>query len=365
MGAAGPWSGDSGRVSLITKGPVFEQLPDRPLAHCATLTQLSDGSLLAAWFGGSYETAADVAILASRWDIRHWAWSPPQVIAEVAGRSLGQPVFLTRPDGELWLFFVVVTSPGPPPVASRFNMLPSVAAWTSAQPYWQRSPDGGKTWKPPQQLLDYPGLMFRSRPLILPGRIIIPMYDENTWQSRMLISDDDGYSWRLADPIISPPGNIHASLVQLSDGRLLAYLRTGGEGGFIWRTESFDKGETWSTPTPTSLPNPNSGIDLLRLRSGRLVLAFNDSDRYRTPLCVAMAEEDEIWCWRRTLEDAQAEFSYPTLLQTDEGLIHIVYTYRREHIHHACFTEQWLLENEVSCEATHQRRDRSSSHTLQ
>jgi len=315
---------------MLIKGPVFQQLPERPSAHCATLTKLPDGSLLTAWFGGSYEKAPDVAILAAQYDPTRKVWSPPRVIAEVPDHSLGQLVFLVRPEGELWLFFVVIMG----------------ADWTSAQPHCQRSFDGGQTWKSPEPLLDYPGLMFRSRPLILPGRIVLPVYDENTWQSRMMISDDDGCSWWLTEPIDSPPGNIHPTLVQLSDGRLLAYLRTGGKGGFIWRTESLDGGETWSTPTPTSLPNPNSSIDLLRLQSGRLALAFNNSDRLRTPLCVALAEEDERWRWVQTLEDANAEFSYPTLAQTDDGHTHIVYTYRREHIHYACFTEDWLREGQ-------------------
>ena len=79
-----------------------------------------------------------------------------------------------------------------------------------------------------------------------------------------------------------------------------------------------------------------------------LVLAFNNSRQRRTPLCVALAEKGEVWQWQRTLEDEQAEFSYPTLLQIDDGLIHLVYTYRREHIHYACFTETWLRKEKIN-----------------
>ena len=306
--------------------PIFRQTPQRPMSHCATLTALADGTLLAAWFSGSYETAPDVAILAARRRPGEREWSEPQVIASRDGYSLGQPVFLVRPDGELWLFFVVIMQQD----------------WTSAQPYVQRSGDGGRTWSEPVQIMDYPGLMFRSRPLILPGRILMPVYDEKTWESRMMISDDDGRTWRLTAPIHTSSGNIHPCPVELSDGRLLAYLRTGGKGGVIWRTESYDRGETWREATPTSLPNPNSGIDLLRLQSGDLALAYNPSERLRTPLCVALAGEDEDWRWQRTLEDGDGEFSYPTLIQTGDGTIHIVYTYRREHIQYACFSEAWL-----------------------
>jgi predicted neuraminidase len=317
------------------------------MAHCATLTVLPDGALLTAWFGGTYETATDQVILASRRKSQDEGWSAPEIIAERPGHALGQPVFLVRPGAEVWLFFVVIMDPEPPPSSTSFKMLPPIAAWDSAQPHWQRSFDGGHTWESPERLLDYPGLMFRCRPLVLPGRVIIPMYDENTWESRMLISDDDGGSWRLTDPIVSPPGNIHASLAQLSDGRLLAYLRTGGQGGFIWRTESWDEGETWSLPAPTVLPNPNSGIDLLSLQSGRLLLAFNNSKTVRTPLNVALAEEDESWGWIQTIEDEPGEFSYPTLVQSDEGQIHMAYTYQREHIQHACFTEAWLRKGKI------------------
>ncbi len=313
---------------MLTKTPIFSQLPDQPTAHCATLTQLPNGALLAAWFGGAYETAPDVVILAASRHPLDKKWSQPRIIAKVTGHALGQPVFLLRPDGELWLFFNVIMAQD----------------WTSAQPYWQRSLDHGETWQAPESLLDYPGLMFRSRPVILPGRIILPVYDEKSWQSLMLISDDQGQTWRLTAPLSTPNGNIHPCVVCLPNGHLLAYLRPGGAGGVIWRSESFDRGETWSQPTATNLPNPNSGLDLLRLQSGSLVLAFNNSNRQRTPLCVAWAKEDELWRRPQTLEDAPGEFSYPTLLQTNDEHIHLVYTYRREHIHHACFTEKWLRE---------------------
>jgi len=314
---------------MLTQAPVFERLDDHPMAHCSTLVELADGTLVTAWFGGRYETAPDVAILSARRHPSEEKWSTPRVIAEMPNRSLGQPVFLVHPSGELWLFFDVIMD----------------RDWTSAQPYWQRSTDNGLTWQPPRPLLNYPGLMFRSRPLLLPGRILLPVYDEKTWQSRMLISDDAGQTWRLTAPMSTPSGNIHPCPVVLSDGRLLAYLRTGGKGGVIWRAESRDGGETWSQPEPTQLPNPNSGIDLLRLKSGALVLAYNPSDRLRTPLCVALADESEMWQCRRTLEDARAEFSYPTLVQTRDEQIQMVYTHKREHIHCARFTEQWLRDS--------------------
>ena len=311
------------------KAPVCDRLDDRPFAHCATLTDLAEAGLLTVWMGGSYETAPDVCLLASHLPVGSTIWTSPRVIAEVPGHSLGQPVILKRPGGELWFFYVVITQ----------------TDWRSALPYLKRSSDGGQTWGEPTLLFDYPGLMLRSRAHQLQSRIIVPAYDENTWQSRMIISDDDGLTWRLTAPMRSPDGNIHPNLAPLPDGRLLCYLRTGGKGGAIWRSESVDGGETWSELEATRLPNPNAGIDLLRLASGRLALAYNNSATYRTPLCVALTEgANEDWRWVQTVEDEFAEISYPTLAQTTDGVIHLVYTYRRETIHYARFTEDWLMQ---------------------
>jgi predicted neuraminidase len=332
-------------VMRIEKCPIFQPNTERPMAHCATLAARSDEALLAAWYAGSREGAADVAILSAVWQGANW--SEPQVIVQVTGHSLGQPVFLPRPDGEVWLFYVIIDGlEQRPPLRREVDALSPVSGWRRAQPFWQRSRDGGETWEAPQQIMDYPGLMFRSHPLILPGRILLPVYDENTWQSRMLLSEDEAQSWRLTAPISTPPGNIQPCLAPLSDGRLLAYLRTGGPGGWIWRTTSSDGGVTWKVPTPTDLPNPNSGIDLLGLQSGSLALAYNPSVSQRTPLWVRLAGEDERWQTQRTLEEGSGEFSYPALFQAADGIIHLVYTYKRQYIQHARFTESWLAGEE-------------------
>ncbi|MFQ5856381.1 MAG: exo-alpha-sialidase, partial [Anaerolineae bacterium] len=143
----------------------------------------------------------------------------------------------------------------------------------------------------------------------------------------------------------TPAGNIHPCVVPLSDDRLLAFMRTGGEGGYIWRTTSADGGHSWETPIPTPLPNPNSGLDLLRLKSGALVLAFNNSSRRRTPLCVALSDDEGLtWSHMQVLEDEEGEFSYPTLIQARNGRIHGVYTWRRQFIQYVEFDEAWLRQ---------------------
>lgn len=310
--------------------PLHPPLPQQPSVHCATLCQLPEGTLLAAWFGGTRELASDVVILGARLEPGASDWSAPQVLVAVAGHALGQPVFLPLTEGRLRLFC---------------NVVPPGERWTGAQPHFQDSADGGHSWGPLQALMDWPGLMFRSKPLHLPGRILLPAYDEREWCSRMLISEDGGDTWRPGQRIVSPPGNIHACLVELDDGRILAYLRTGGVGGVIWRTESVDGGESWSMPQPTAIPNPNAGLDLIRLHSGDLLLACNPVARGRTPLALLRASAAENWGPPYALESGPGEYSYPTLLQARDGTIHLVYTWRRERIQYASFDEDRLLRN--------------------
>jgi predicted neuraminidase len=314
------------------------------MSHCGYLASLPDHTLQAAWFSGRYETSDDMVILTARKKLSEPIWSKPEILTSFPGHAVGQPVLFPRPDDSLWLFFVVIIDKKDQKSGEDrpFNALPPRAGWSAAQPFIKISFDKGRTWEIPEQIMDYSGLMFRGRPLAIRERIILPAYDENTWESKMLISDDDGQSWRLTDPIQTPPGNIHATLVKLPGDRILAYLRPGGKGGVIWRTQSHDLGETWEVPVPTQIPNPNSGFDLVRLKSGNLLLAFNDSVSERTPLCVFLGDGKERWFCKRILESGPGEFSYPSLLQTKDDAIHIVYTYQRKHIHYATFSEEWM-----------------------
>ena len=110
----------------------------------------------------------------------------------------------------------------------------------------------------------------------------------------------------------------------------------------VTRTE--DAGLTWSRPQPVDLPNPDAGLDALRLRDGRLLVAFNDSVSGRENLRLALSADDGR-TWRRvaTLADtAGADFSYPFLMQSRNGDVHLVYTWRRTSVKHAVFNTSWL-----------------------
>jgi len=134
------------------------------------------------------------------------------------------------------------------------------------------------------------------------------------------------------------------TVARLPDGRLFA-LHRDRKGKRLWSQTSTDEGRTWSKATPKMLPNNNSGIQLLCTRNGTLVLVFNNKRGWeRTPLSVALSfNGGDTWPSVRDLDtlhlDTGADrYSYPSLTEGMDGLLHITYTWRRQTIKCACCT---------------------------
>lgn len=307
-------------VSAAVTRSVYRADDRRPFCHCASVVEQPGGALLAVWFAGSYETAPDVAILGARLAPGADAWSAPDVLVDTPELSDGQPVPFRHPDGTLWLFFVTIQG----------------RDWTSAIIRRQVSRDDGLTWDHPVTVCDRPGRMIRGRPLVQDdGTIVLPAYDESTLRSMLLHSTDGGMSWTAGEAIETPKGNLHPTLVAGPGGEVVAYLRAPLR---IWRATSPDGGRSWGSVGPTELPNPNSGIDVVELPDGSLLLAFDDSERLRTPLRLARSRDDgRSWQRVATIEAAAAEFSYPTLVVDRDRWVHCLYTARRTEIREASF----------------------------
>lgn len=303
-----------------------------PSCHASTLVELPDGELLAAWFAGSAEGAKDVAELGARLAPDSSAWSKPQVLVDTPGKADGNPVLHVDRRGRVWMFYVTKENDRRP-------------QWAQCPIKCRVSTDGGRTFGPERILHPELGWMDRNKPIYLSnGDLLLPLYDERNWTSLIYISRDDGATWSTSQVMEGKGGNIQPTLAPLSDGSVLALMRTGSNEHRLWKAISRDNGRSWSPPEETDLPNPNSACDMVRLANGHLVLAFNNSAANRTPLSVALStDEGRSWPIKRNLETAAGEYSYPAIIRTRDGLIHVTYTYQRKSIKHAVFNEAWLM----------------------
>jgi predicted neuraminidase len=301
---------------------IFEKAPFAS-CHASTIVETEAGKFLAAWFGGKDEGAADVKIWQARFDGKEW--SKPEVAAEESGTPCWNPVLFRSASKTLFLFYKAGANP---------------MSWTA---YVRRSSDNGKSWDKAEQ---FPaGLLgpIKNKPIqrgdgtILAGTSVESYKAWTCWVER---SSDDCKTWRRFGPIRVPDhpyGIIQPTLFETSDKKIVALCRSRSLG-FICRAESKDGGETWSEAKATELPNPNSGIDLVQTDKRDLFLVYNHTKHGRTPLNLAWSGDDgKSWKAAATIEEEAGEFSYPAIIQAQDGQLHITYTWNRKHIKHATY----------------------------
>lgn len=316
-----------------------------PSVHVASLCEISGGRLLATWYGGTREGARDVNLYTATLGRSETNWSAPRAVLtrETAQRELGRYV---KKVGNALLF-----SDG----GERVNLLyVSIAfgGWSGSALNLKSSADGGQTWSPSQRLHLSPFFniseLVKNQPVALDGGgWVVPIYHELAGKFSELL-------W-LSGPAESPSyhktrvnGGVtgfQPALVPLSARRALLLARDNSKAGQLWASRSEDAGESWSALAQAGLPNPFSGLDAIRLRDGRVLLAFNDTRDNRSNLRLAVSL-DAGATWQRLSplveEESGQEFSYPFLLQSSDGLIHLVYTWKRKGIRHVVFNSAWL-----------------------
>ncbi|HEV7381021.1 MAG TPA: exo-alpha-sialidase [Dyadobacter sp.] len=342
--------------------------PQSQHVHGSSLVNLPNGDMLIAWFQGSGERKEDdVKIMGARLKKGQKAWSAPFLMADTPHLPDCNPVLFLNKSGKLFLVWIAVqanlweqsilrfrtsvdyTKDGAPvwnwqdnillkpdasfaeEVAAKFKQLPeSNVGWAGYAPkYDEMIVEAAKD--PSKRSI---GWMTRIKPLILPdGKIILPLYSDGYNLSMMAISKDDGTSWLPGLPLVGR-GPIQPAVVARKNGNLVAYMRDSGDGPTrVHTSESTDDGESWTPGKKTDIPNTAS-VELLVLKDGRWAFLGNDIDdgRYKINLLLS-DDEGKTWKSKVVLEDDTTKkggFSYPSLIQAIDGLIHLSYSHHPE-----------------------------------
>lgn len=313
--------------AILRREFIYEKAPF-PECHASTIAE-TQGALVAAWFGGTREKHEDVGIWLARQIDGEWS-APIEVANGVERADNGKqhryatwnPVLFQPETGSLLLFYKVGPSP-----STWWGML-------------MTSDDGGQTWSKPRRLPN--GILgpIKNKPIELTGgELLCPSSSESDempsrWRVRFERTRDLGQTWETTGPVNDGRrfGAIQPSLLKLPGGKLKAVGRT--RQGQIFQIDSNDGGKTWGEMTATPLPNPNSGIDAVTLRDGRHLIVYNHTQRGRSPLNVAISPDAADWKPALVLEDQPGEYSYPAVIQTRDGLVHITYTWQRKRVRH-------------------------------
>lgn len=332
---------ESSRTSPVISSEFIAETPPTPSCHASTIVQTKHG-LVAAWFGGTHEGNSDVAIYVSRQVNERW--EAPVEVANGDGFAKGRfptwnPVLFQPSGGSLMLLYKVGSHP-----ATWWGML-------------MTSDDEGMSWSRAHRLPRGIVGPAKNKCVQLAGsEVLCGSSTEGVggWRVHFERTRDFGRTWSATLPVNDGVKiqAIQPSLLFTGDQGLLALGRT--RSGRIFQIESPDLGVHWGAMRLLDLPNPDSGIDAVTLRDGRQLVVYNHRERgdsleqSRSPLNVAVSPDGEHWFAALVLEDdpaAPSGFSYPAVIQTSDGMVHITYTWQRKRIRHVVLDpEKFELE---------------------
>jgi predicted neuraminidase len=352
--------------------------------HSSCIVECPNGDLLATWFHGSGERESpDVVIQGARLRRGSTAWSEVFPMADTPHLPDCNPVLFIDANDELTLFWIAVLGDSWNHCLPRFRKSKDYSGDGPPRWYWQddliltpgvefvealaeglpqlsiaAADYGGHAPAPMEALIEAArdprkrqlGWMPRTHLLTLPsGRILLPLYSDAFYVGLMAISDDAGQSWRPSRPIVGVGLN-QPSVVRKQDGMLVAYMRREGPPPpRVQVSTSRDDGETWSLAQASDSPNPNTSLEVISLRDGRWVMAYNDIEVGRDRLALALSDDEgQTWKHRRHLEDIPGGlFHYPSIIQTRDGRLHLTYTYqpgdeKQRAIKHVVLDADWI-----------------------
>ncbi|MEO7982652.1 MAG: sialidase family protein [Bacteroidota bacterium] len=302
--------------------------------HASSLVEVSPGELLVTFFGGSGEGLNDVTVWLAKKENNKWN-APFSIASGFINDSVRfpcwNPVLFKARDGNLFLFYKV----GPNP-ANWWGMVLT-------------SGDNGKSWSAPEKL---PGGILgpiKNKPVQLAdGTILSPSSKEenNQWKVYIERSSDLGKTWEIIPVDSNSTFKVIQPSILIYPGQRLQILCRSDQDNIV-QSWSGDNGKNWGALSKINLPNPNSGIDAVTLKNGWKLLVYNPTVRgkdwfnNRGKLSVAVSKDGIHWKEVAILENGDnEEFSYPAVIQTEDGQVHITYTYDRKNIKHVVLAEK-------------------------
>lgn len=313
------------RYEVVDSGFVFTNPPFKS-CHSPSITELDNGTVLCAWFGGDHEGNNNVSIWSAEFKDAKWS-NPVKVADGIVNDTLRfacwNPVLYNQ-KGVLYLFYKIGKSP---------------SSWHGV---YKKSKDNGQTWSSAKKLPD--GILgaIKNKPIRVGRRILNPSSTETEgnkeWKSFIEISDTKFQHWKKV-PIDTASSYkvIQPTLLNYGNSRIQALLRS--DSNEILQSWSSDNGKTWSKISSTHIQNPNSGIDAVDLHNGKKLLVYNPTEKGRdwwdgrNKLAVMETQDGVQWNTILSLENHEkGEFSYPAIIQLKNKRIFIAYTYDRRNI---------------------------------
>ena len=330
----------------------MELLPksDAPFAHAPAAAVLPDGNLMAMWYGGEGEMQPDVAIFASRRDRESGTWSRPQAIETAAAtskaigmrvKSVGNPV-LHVANGQVTMFYTAVL----------------IGGWSGGTVCVKTSRDGVR-WSDAKRvhaspLLDL-SVLVKGQPVSYDdGTIALPVYQQliRRWPALLRVTRDgivvDSSRIDPSRPLIQP------WILPLSFSRAVAFMRWSSlMPGNVTMATTDDGGRHWSKPVRTPIMHRDSAVAATRLSDGSILAIYNNMTWDRRELALVRSTDggtrwSKTWSIEHDHEPPTwylREYSYPYVVHTADGMIHVFYTWRRLRIAHVSFNEAWIHAN--------------------
>lgn len=313
----------------IVETHLLQNAENAPSAHASSILEVNNGELLATWFSGEHEGHKEVGISLARYKNNKWEAAKKVANAEIIDGvtyPCWNPVLVKNEDNKILLFYKV----GPNP-----------------REWWGQlitSTDNGKTWSKPEKLpegfmgpIRVKSIQKSNSDFLHPSSYETPKDDY--WTMHFETSDKNGKNWRKVEVNNDTFQVIQPTLIHLPEGKLMSLARS--RHNKVIASISENQGETWGKLFPINLPNPNSGIDAINLDENHSLMVYNPltagKNWWEGRNIILLGESTDGINWKEVLRlenHEKGEFSYPAIIKTSDGKIHITYTFDRKQIKH-------------------------------